>query len=122
MTDGHDLTIVIGPGAYQEAFWQAGLVNGQRMVPDSREIVRDSIEQPQTVMGNPGELPVHDLLGIDYPAAKGLCNTLMAEAYSLDGDSPGEIFDPVQGDPGIIRGTRARRDDDRRRIKRLYTT
>ena len=69
-------------------------------------------EHPLALMVELIGLAVHDTGGAHDLAAEGLADGLMAEAHAEDGQATGEMADHVQGDPGLVRRVRPRRQAD----------
>ncbi|MNT40235.1 hypothetical protein D3C72_1765360 [compost metagenome] len=114
----HDLAVV-GPGGDLQAFRQRLALDHQRMVAGAGHRVGDVAEHADIVVRHRRHLAVHQLLGVDDLAAKGLADALVAETDAHDRQLAGEVVDGRHRDAGFVRRARAGRQHQVLRRQRL---
>src|SRR3989338_4613996 len=82
------------------------------MVTRSFEWILASLENLFVIVLDVRNLSVHQLFGPYNFAAERIAHALMAQANPEDRDCSGIGLDKINGDPGVFRPARSRRNDD----------
>src|SRR5687767_6635302 len=118
MAQPHDLAVLC-VRRHVEAGGQAGALDHQGVIPRGDEAVGDFVKNPLAVVADAGSLAVHHLARAHHPAAEGLADRLVAEAYAQQRHPAGQPPDQLERDAGLVRRARPRRNDDVRRLQGL---
>jgi len=114
MFEGHDFSIIIGFRRYFQRIGQALPFGHKRMVPRGDKTVWKVRKKPGSVMGDPAGLPVHLAACSDDIPAKCFRNRLKAEADTENRNAPAYgAANCFNANAGVLRGSRARGNDDR---------
>ena len=116
MLDRHDFT-VLGRGGDPQGSRHRRRCNDEGMVPGGDEGAGQAREDAGSLMGDPGNLPVHWHAGTNDLPPVGRADALMAQAYAQNGYALAGPPYQVGGDPGFTGGAGPRRDDDVRRVQ-----
>ena len=105
----HD-DIVIGPCGYVEGFRKTLGIDNERMVTRGNEAVRHVAENTVAAVPNETGLSVHQAGGVHDAAAEGCSDCLVSQANTEYRNISGNAPNKVNGDTGVLRPTRTRRD------------
>ena len=109
IADAHHF-IGVGSCGDDEAWGQAGDLDGQGMIAHGAEGARDVCENPLAIVMDHGSLAVHTSVGPDDLCSEDLGNALVSEADPENWYSSGPVGDDIVAVAGIDRSAGARGD------------
>ncbi len=112
----HDLSVV-APGGHGELRGQGGLIHRKGVVPREGRRCSNGAKEAVPIQVNLFRLSVDNPLCRNDARAVGGGNGLVPQADPQDGRGGPVAADNLDGDAGVLRAARSRRDDDPRRIQ-----